>query len=175
MPKKMSDFSFLRSGFDQTSVSSEVALDADFMRMVVSLMTILCEEALTTAGRFATACGRSVVTKDDTVKALKYESHFFWDKDIDERFMARLQEERQHTYETDSGTDSEDADDNSVDAEDDADADEAPYTQQLQMPEHRQLYESILRVEAEWDSWDPQDPVKLLLKRSIDKTSLEEA
>lgn len=158
----MSDFSFMRSGLGDGEPSNNVS--PDFMRMVVSLMALLCEEALGTAATFAKACGRKQVTPEDTILALKYESHFFWDKDIDDRFMERLSIEREHTYETDDD-ESDESDDETAET---ADEDEV-FTDAF-VSGDRELYDRVLDVAARWDTWNPDDVAKRMLKSAIDKT-----
>ena len=157
----MGDFSFMRSGHEMLE-GQEPDMDVDFVRMVVSMMTILCEEAVHTAQKFVQMCGRSTISAQDTLIALKYESHFFWDKDIDERFVQRLQDERRHTYETDEDESSED------DAP--SDEEEEAYTDSF-VSGDRALYDVIMETSRKWDEWEPDDPVKRMLKCAIDKTA----
>ena len=155
------DFSFMRSGVGTGVETGEV--DVETMRMIVSLMTVLLEEATSSGVRFARACGRQCVTGRDIVAALKYEAHFFWNKDVDSRFGARLQAERQHTYDTDDEGDDESEDDRDAVAEEE-------YTDALVDSNEARFHEDVTRVCAEWSAWDPADPAKRLLKRAIDKT-----
>jgi len=159
----MSNFDFLRSGNDLVQDTNNPAVDKDFLRMVMSVMTILCEEAMHTAVKYAKCCGRNSVTSKDTMYALKYESHAFWDKDIDERFVERLQEERTHTYET---TDDEDSND---DDNDEDESEEEEFTSEF-VSGDRLFYDRVMKICDDWDRWQPDDPVKRLLKHSIEKT-----
>ena len=169
-PSRMSDFSFMRSGFDLVD-GGGAGPDVDTLRMIVSLMMILSEEAAKSGARFARACGRRTVVGRDIIAALKYEAHFFWEKDFDARFVERLQEERAHTYETD---------DESSEGERESDEDEAeeePYTRDLQASsaEEGVFHAAVCRVEREWADWQPDDVAKILLKSAIDKTERQVA
>ncbi len=145
----------------------------EFLRMVVSLMKILIEDAVKSAERVARLENRRVVLGGDMVRALKYESHAFWERDIDDRFVENLQEEREHTYTTDSEDDEDDESDESEDQGESDAADDDIGTELVPVvltPEDVAFRESVDRIEREWSDWAPEDPVKMLLKRSIDST-----
>lgn len=167
-------FSFMRSGLGNDVI--DTGPEVDTIRMIVSLMTILMEEATHSGAKFAKACGRTLITSRDVVAALKYEAHFFWEKDFDERVLERFQEERQHTYETDEDTDeesivSESGDEVPTDnSEEKMQEEEETYTESLGDPQLREFHTNVLRVCREWPHWTPTDPAKLLLKNAIDKT-----
>lgn len=164
------DFSFMQSGL---GAGLDVEPDVDTIRMIVSLMTILMEEAAMSGSRFAKACGRSSIDSRDIVSALKYEAHFFWEKDFDARFLERLQEERQHTYHTDDESDeSEESGENGAEEKLEEMNDDLleGYTDDLRDANEAEFHANVLRVCAEWSSWTPTDPAKRLLKNAIDKT-----
>ena len=89
--------------------------------------------------------------------------YILWEKDIDDRFLEKLQEERQHTYETDEEDSGEESDD-----EEDLHEEEAYTTDYV--TGDKKFYDIIIQINQKWDEWDPQDPVKRLLKHSIEKT-----
>lgn len=175
------DFSFM-----QTGLGSGVGIepDVDTIRMIVSLMSVLMEEALRSGARLAKADGRDAVSGRDIVAALKYEAHFFWQKDIDARFLERLQEERTHTYETEDESEEESVADESeqmgqvlADASGDGAAvtnnDKEAFRDALCDAEQAAFQLDVARVCNEWSLWDPPDPAKRLLKNAIDKTERE--
>ena len=186
---RMSDFSFMRSG-----VAGDVVPDdggTDFMRKVVSILAVLSEEAVSTAERFVKACGRTVVTSEDMLYALRYESRAFWDKDIADRFFERLREERQHTYdseeedgeedeEEDDGDDEEDdeededeEDEDEEEDEEDDDEEDGDYENKfaLKALAEADFHNNVMSSTAGWQEWQPDDPVKRLLKQAIDNTA----
>jgi histone H3/H4 len=190
----------MKTGFD--IVHGHDGLDThqlDFLRKTVSIMSVLSEEALKTSERFAKACGREVVTADDMHHALMYETHEFFEKDIERRFLTRLQEERQHTYETDDegeegereGDDEDeregdDEDEREGDDEDEREGDDEDereseeneeseknkesFTNDCCVPSERSFHAKVLRYADEWNQWTPEDPVHILMKNAIDKT-----
>lgn len=179
-----------------STTADDDSTQKDFMRKVVALMHVLCEECIGTAAKFCEACGRSNVAAADMILALKYESHEFWNKDIDERFFQNLQDEQEHTYETDDDSESgEEGDSDSEENEeesgnicetrtveneeeggniretrtvDDDEKDEVYHTQFKQGD--LVFYRRVLEIENEWNDWKPSDPIKMLLKRAIEDT-----
>lgn len=163
----MSDFNFMRSGIDMLETNHD-DMSKDFMRKVVSIMTVLCEESLKTAAQFAECCGRETITSSDTMMALKYESRVFWDKDIDQRFMEHMNEERMHTYDTDE-EDGEDEDDGE-EGDEDGEEDEGEYFHTTYVQGDEVFHQAVVKICEEWHEWQPTDPVKKLLKDAIEKT-----
>jgi|OM-RGC.v1.021130655 cytoskeletal protein RodZ len=163
----MSDFSFMRSG--QMGDVAETSDGTDFMRKVVSILAVLSEEALSTAQRFAKACGRTVVTPEDMLYALRYESRAFWEKDIAARFFARLEEEREHTYDTEEDEDEEESDEDGEESDEDEHDEGESYG--VEAVCDQEFHQEVMRIASEWDAWQPDDPVKALLKQAIDNTA----
>lgn len=169
----MDQFPAMRTGFNPLT-EPEPGVDKDFLRMVVALMSILCEEAVKSAARFSACCGRRLITGKDTLIALKYESHKFWDKQIDERFIQRLEEEKTHTYETDEESEDEEGEEEGEEAdanEDQEEEEEEEYHTDVKVEHDRCFYDEVMRISNEWDAWSPDDPVKRLLKNAIEATS----
>jgi hypothetical protein len=155
----------IRTGFDLVDDDHTSDKEREFMRMVVSLMKILCEDALKSAARYCKVCGRSMVNGEDMIRALKYESRVFWDKDIDDRFIQSMEEERQHTYDT---TDDEEE----TDEEESEEEDEPDETHMCEMTvEDACFRNAVNQIDKSWNEWTPDDPVKMMLKRAIDSTS----
>lgn len=157
----------IRTGFDLVEDPND-AQDREFMRMVVSLMKILCEEALKSAARYCVASGRNQVSSGDMVRALQYESHVFWDKDIDQRFVQNMEEERAHTYDT---TDDESEDESHEESSDEENGEVPSQAGARSSIEEECFRNAVDRIHASWADWAPEDPVKQMLKRAIDSTS----
>eukprot|EP00966_Prymnesium_polylepis_P312145 7212327-Prymnesium_polylepis.1 len=132
--------------------------DIDTIRMIVSVMTVLMEEASQIGAKFAKSCGRETVTGRDIVAAMKYEAHFWGDKDFDERVLQRFQEERTHTYATDDESSEEEVDDDEAnddkadddeadddEADDDEAATEESYTDTLIDEKEAEFHANVLR------------------------------
>ena len=166
----------MKTGFD--IVHGHDGLDThqlDFLRKTVSIMSVLSEEALKTSERFAKACGREVVTADDMHHALMYETHEFFEKDIERRFLTRLQEERQHTYETDDESEEDeregdDEDERESEENEESEKNKESFTTDCCVPSERSFHAKVLRYADEWNQWTPEDPVHILMKNAIDKT-----
>ncbi len=151
----------------------DMSQQKEFMRKVVSLMKIMCEESVNSAERYTKACGRTKITGKDMILALKYESHAFWYKDIDDRFNDYLTEEKEHTYDTEEEDSDEDSEENSTEGSGcDAEHNEEGSSEEEEDGVHSDLdfKQTIEKINDEWEDWNPDDPVKMLLKSSINKT-----
>lgn len=146
--------------------------NVDFLRKVVSIVKLIGEEAVSTSVAFARACGRTMVTKEDMLLAMRYEAHEFFDtQNLEERFVETLAEEKTHTYTTD---DEDNDDDTSLESDecescDSEEADENYTTEFVDGDEAAaKLHAKIMKYNSTWDEWQPTDPVLLYLKSAID-------
>ena len=156
----------MRTGFDLLENNEEFDENQiDFLRQTVAIMKVLTQEAMKTSERFTKACGRSQITGNDMYYALMYEAHEFFDKDIDARFTEELAEERTHTYYTDD----EDEDDEGNEYEE-SNENEEKYTIDLIIEKEKEFHTKIIKYANEWRQWFPEDPVKMMIKKSIDST-----
>jgi hypothetical protein len=168
----------MKTGFD---LESEDKFDVEFMRKTVAIMKVLTREALSTSCRFVKSCGREYVTGNDMYYALMYEAHEFFEKSIDKEFFEELEKEREHTYETDDEDEDDEDDEDDGDDGDDGDGDEQnleinqddtkeTYTVELKDKSELEFHSKVIQYSQEWRDWFPDDPVKQMLKRSIDNT-----
>ena len=177
----------MRTGHDL--LQDPPAVDADFLRMVVSLLKVLMDTAMETAVQFATTCGRTTAVATDVRLALQYEAHEFFRRDFDAAFQANLQVERQHTYtEASDGESSgsedtgdskcdpecEDLEDPECDSEDPEDPECDPVVSLGYVQGDRSFHDQVMEYARTWDEWQPSDPVQALLKRSIDDRARSE-
>ena len=143
-------------------------VDVDFLRMVTSLTKVLMRDAVDVSANLAKMCGRQAICAKDTVYALKYVACVFFEQEhLEQRVLVELDEEHQHTYETD---------DEESDEEGEGEADEAfALTQEAVSYDFisgdRALYDNIMQTSASWTNWNPEDPVKRLLKNAINNTA----
>ena len=139
------------------------------MRKSSALLRVLADEALDTAVNFTEACGRSRVTGGDMIKALQYEAHVFMQKDFEEQYQRYLQPSSGWTPPGQDETDSEEeegSDEDSVESEGDDEASvdlvaDATNTQ-------ANLHSLVMAYHKTWKTWQPEDPVAQMIKRSID-------
>ena len=102
----MSDYNFMKSG---TLNQPDRGVDINMMHNLVALVKTLMEDAVKSAEKFVTACGRHQVQDKDIAMALKYETHEFLlqGDSLESKFAVNLAEEKNHTYETDEEYESE--------------------------------------------------------------------
>lgn len=161
------DFSFMRSG-----IGAPIQHEAQFihtdelahMQMVAAIMKLLMEDVVRSAARFTACCGRKVVSKEDTLRALRYEAHEFFERNgLERRFAESYAEELQHTYETDSDEDSSD-DEDPMEMEYEPDSERFVHGTQ----EDAVFHGKVLGYGREWSGWEPDDPLIASVKRAID-------
>tara|TARA_Y100001936_G_scaffold112836_1_gene110833 strand:- start:499 stop:1014 length:516 start_codon:yes stop_codon:yes gene_type:complete len=166
----MSDYSFMKSG---RSVESSGDMDVDTMHKLVALVKTLMEDALKSAEQFVYACGRTVIQDRDITMALKYETHEFLlqGESLDSKFQKNLQDEMNHTYETDDDEDSSDDEWGENEGEDEKET----YTLSLKSndPKLMELHGKFMKYHDEWPTWDPEDPISKFMKNAVDKTSAD--
>ena len=112
--------------------------------------------------------------------ALMYETHEFFDKNIDDRFFAELEREREHTYETDDdeeggeeGSEENGEEDGEEDSEGTEDEIQEEYTIDCVLEEEKLFHANVMKYANEWRDWFPEDPIKSMLKRAIDNTRVQ--
>ena len=173
--KRMSDYSFMRSGL--LSVENEV--DADIMHKLVALVKTLMEDALQSAEKFVIACGRTAIQDKDIAMALKYETHEFLNQGetLETKFFTNLQEEKQHTYDTESESENDYYTGDDDTDEDTQEENKEEYSIILKpdnlTPELIEIHRKFIKYHNEWDDWHPTDPVSIFMKSSVDKTSAQ--
>ena len=138
--------------------------ELEHMQKVTAIMKLLLEDVMQSASRFTACCGRKVVSKEDTIRALRYEAHEFFARDgLERRFAQSYAEELEHTYETDSEAEDEaDIDDSDVPFETDSErfvkgsADDAVF------------HGKVIDYCRDWAGWEPTDPLVKSVKAAID-------
>ena len=179
----------MKTGFDLVESGETPSLDEngkDFLRKSFSILKVLMMEATNTAAKYCEACGRTVITGEDTVSALQYEAHEFWNKPFEEDFFRYLEEERGHTYDTEdeeeeSGEEEEEGEGEESEGEEEEEGEEGTkeedevYSDTLVSKEEElvRLHARIQEIKAGWDDWSPEDPVKSLVKRGVDAARQE--
>lgn len=170
----MSDYSFMKSGV--TSASSVGTIDVDMMHKLVALVKTLMQDAVNSAEQFVKACGRSMIQDKDISMALKYETHHFLlqGDSLDKKFQTNLEEEKNHTYDTEEEeTSDEDEEEEEEEESEDVVEENEEYTMSLKSNDAKliELHKKFMKYHNEWDDWAPDDPVSIFLKNAVDKTS----
>jgi hypothetical protein len=165
----------MRSG---TLNQQGTGIDVNMMHNLVALVKTLMEDAVKSAEKFVTACGRKQIQDKDIAMALKYETHEFLlqGDSLESKFAVNLEEEKNHTYETDEESEEEESEgeDGEEDEEDSEDKEEE-YSTELKSDsvELIEIHRKFLKYHEEWDEWEPTDHVSIFMKSSVNKTSSE--
>jgi len=164
----MSDYSFMKTGFD--NMLSEKPLDIDLKNIEI-LLSLFIGNAIKNASKYIKICKRSGITKDDIVHGLRYEVFEFVNRkslhdDIQEAMdESNWDSDDEEDYEEHGGEDECIVNDSEID------------------PFSRILDTDILETDAEfvkkfhnyydtWSQWVPDTPMNKILKNAIDKSNL---
>lgn len=162
----------MKTGFDVFYEERFDEHQLEFLRKSVAIMKVLTEESIQTAKRFSSACGREIIQPDDIHFALMYEAHEFFEKDIDQRFFEELAIEQQHTYDTEESSEEEEEEEEEEMGEEDG---EMFSTECVSIdPEEVAFHAKVLHYAATWNTWFPDDPIKMMIKSAVDKTAQAE-
>tara|TARA_Y100000389_G_scaffold202247_1_gene247002 strand:+ start:998 stop:1519 length:522 start_codon:yes stop_codon:yes gene_type:complete len=154
-------------------------IDVNMMQNLVALVKTLMEDAVKSAEKFVTACGRNQMQDKDIAMALKYETHEFLlqGDSLESKFAVNLEEEKNHTYETDGESDGEEESEAEEENEGENDSmeeeEEEEYSIELKSDDVEliEIHRKFLKYHEEWDDWEPTDPISIFMKASVDKTS----
>ena len=177
----MSDYSFMRSGFDL--VASQPTLTSSERQAVLSVLLVFFEKALRDAAQYVAAAGRRAVQGKDIVRALKLQAlpeSGFWDTpDLEARVSAYAVDLAATEGETDSDCDC-DSDVASSEGASDPDcrsagsdgSDEA-WTEAIAEGEGdiQTLCARMNAVEAAFEAWEPSTGIPAIVKEAITKTA----
>lgn len=188
--KTMSNFDFLKTGYNPVLDEKEDEIHPEFMKKIVSLLVVFEKESIKTSFLFAKACGRKVVTSKDMMYSLIYESMSFFEKEnLEELFLEEMnrgeseeseesgEEEFDEEYSEDEceGENEDEHDQKKEEEEEEKEDDDeekftSTFVEKEDTLEHKSLHENILLCVEKYKSWDPEDPVLCILKEGIDST-----
>ena len=162
----MSDFSFMKSGFDLDESSS--ALSPTDNAMLLSTLTVYLQEAMKIAEAFTLYKKEKNIKSEYLVKALKTQALVdsrFWEKD---ETKTRLHEEFQYFSQNPmllNGGDENDSENNSeLESESESESDFIPLSL------NDEEYKRIDEIDKVWSQWIPTDDLNIILKKGIENT-----
>mgnify|MGYP001387005318 CR=1 FL=1 len=164
----MGDYSFLKTGFSM--IDGENGINDNELKMIQVILKIFQEDSLITAGKYAIGSGRTNVTSKDMQKALMYQAQNFFDQGctLEERFneyMSELNEE-------DEGEEGEDEGEEDEGEEDESEEDNDEKVIEEESEKFKQTVSTLDAIYEKWNTWEPNDPIQILIKKSIDNVSL---
>lgn len=155
----------MKTGWDPTERRDPTdAVLVELEKKVASIMTVLLKKAIETGCKYAKFAGRDNLSGTDMIYALQYEAHEFMDR-------LELEEETNDEYldiEESLSSESGSQYDSEGNSESDSEGDSEEFTRA-----DSTLNDFCYRMNYyndTWDSWNPEDPLKLLLKRAINST-----
>ena len=164
----MSNYSFMKTGLDNTVY--EKPLDIELKNIEI-LLSLFIGNAIKNASKYIKICKRSGITKDDIVYGLRYEVFEFINR-------KSLNNDIQQAINDYSNWDSDDDDDNDDYLLDDSivdDSDIEPFSRVLEhtiLEQDDEFVKKIHNYYDTWYQWEPDTPMNKILKNAIDKSNL---
>lgn len=148
---KTTDYSFMKSGFDNVNnTEQEVAQN------ITAIMVHFMENAMNTASIYATHAKRREVVSEDIKRALMLEVFFFQKRT---NVQDKINEIKDELYNGDSDTD----DEFEINNEDASDTD-----QFIESECTCALCNCMNTIYSRWEKWTPQTPIHTILKNRLD-------
>jgi hypothetical protein len=169
----MSDYSFMQSGLGNSS-ESKPSLSTDDIENIEILLSLFISNAITTASKYVTHCGRNGVSKEDIQYALKYEVFEFLNRSTMLDDIKQATEDYNQYIESLDSSD-EEAEDDELDGIiiPDEEVDEFKRIDlSLIDDDNKAFIDKIHTHYDNWDSWIPDTPLNIILKNAIDKTNI---
>jgi len=173
----MSDYSFMKSGLGNSS-EYKPSLNIYDIENIEILLSLFISNAITTASKYVTYCGRNGVSKIDIQYALKYEVFEFLNRSTMLDDIKQATEDYNQYIE--SLNNSEDEDDAETET-DELDGiiipdDEVDEFKRIDLSliddDNKEFTDKIHTHYDNWDSWNPDTPLNKILKNAIDKTNV---
>ena len=169
----MSDYSFMKSGLGNSS-ESKPSLNIYDIENIEILLSLFISNAITTASKYVTYCGRNGISKLDIQYALKYEVFEFLNRSTMLDDIKQATEDYNQYIESLDNSDEEDEDDaevNSIIPDDEVDEFKR-IDLSLIDDDNKEFIDNLHNHYDNWDSWIPDTPLNKILKNAIDKTNV---
>jgi len=168
----MSDYSFMKSGLGNSSVSKP-SLTIEDIENIEILLSLFISNAITTASKYVTHCGRNGVSKLDIQYALKYEVFEFLNRTtILDDIKQATEDYHQYIESLDSSDEEQDEDElNSIIIPDDKIDEFKRIDLSLIDNDNKDFIDKIHKHYDNWNEWIPDTPLNKILKNAIDKTN----
>jgi hypothetical protein len=144
------DYSFMRSGFDNLNHGEDI----DYKQQIASTLVCFSENAMMNAATYVKHAKRNIITKEDLQRCFKLETFIFAKRenleekirDIQDEIYGESDEENEIIYDDDE-------------VEPDAFSESTCTCF---------LCQCLNNVDLKWNTWVPETPMQIVLKRHID-------
>lgn len=171
----------MKSGFGICDTSLP---QAELQIKVVAMLRVFAREALTVAGLCALARGAKDVLDVDMGRALRFVSRtLLYKPEFEELYQKELvlmeeeedeEEEEEGSEEGEEGSEEgEDEEEEGEGEEKEGEDEEEENVDDAKLAEAVRIAAKVKQVSESWSSWAPDDPVEVLLKRSVDTAYCE--
>lgn len=172
----------MKTGFSMNTSDDEDEAKGRFIATTMGLMQVFSEEALKTAAHYVIGSGRTDVTDEDILKALKFQARMFFQRvdDLEGRVEEATQEilesldpEEEATRETLESLNSEEDDESDEESDEEYESDSDDM--EIDDDEKKECTRIVYQVDSivkSWDKYNPDDPILQFIKSAIDKTEV---
>jgi len=167
----MSDYSFMKTGFN--NVKSKGLSEEDIENIEI-LLSLFISNAISNASKYVTHCNRNGVTKEDIQYSLRYEVFEFLNRTtIMDDIKKATQEYNQYLDDLDDSDYEEDEEEiSSMIIPDEEINPFKRIDQSLICDNNKEFIECFHKHNDNWDSWIPDTPLNKILKNAIDKINV---
>ena len=146
------DFSFMRSGFDNLNHDEE----DNYKKQVASTLVCFSENAMINAATYVKHAKRNMVTREDLKRCFKLETFIFTKR---ENLEEKIQDIQNEIYEESSD------EENEIIYDDDEIEPDAFSESKCKCF----LCQCLNNVDLKWNNWEPETPMQAILKRHIEQ------
>lgn len=129
---------------------------------IMGMISLFIKNGMVNAAKYVECCQRNGITQEDIVYGLIYEVFEFLSRpnlqESIEEFLAELN--NNEDYEKDENLDDIIVDDNQVESF-------SRINQDLITPDNEEFITKIHQYFDNWDSWEPQDQLEIIIKKAI--------
>ena len=162
----MSDYSFMKSGFNNVSEKKLTYSDEDLENIEI-LLSVFITNAITNASKYIRFCKRNGITQEDILYGLRYEVFEFLNN---KNLMDDIKEATEDYNNYKNELDYED-DESLIVPDDEIDNFKRIEYEHINEDNHEFIEKIHLHFDN-WNSWNPSDNFEKILKNAIDKVNL---
>lgn len=140
----------MKTGFSNINEPTQV-FD---LNKIENLLLLFAQKSIILGAHYATCAGRNNLSGTDTIYALQYFAHEFMKIDSLEEDLKDLEESENESSESES-------------SESDIETEDNDYF--TKAPDTDPFCKKMNEYHDNWNSWEPTNPIEIILKRNIDK------
>lgn len=153
----MTDFTFMKSGFDNLENNNK----EETLKNISSIMVHFTENSLDTAKIFVKHAGRKIVSIEDIKRSMMLEIFFFKKRD---NIVDKINKIKKDLFENMNDDSDSDCDDINEIIKNEYEEDDDYFTESKC---ECALCNCINNIYERWENWEPETPIQVILKNRI--------